>query len=411
MELRRLLRTLETIATEQFKTETELLKNILKEIIEAENININGGRIWKLNPALKAYELLYQSGKVRKIKSGFLLYLNESPIFEMIGNQRTILAEETNQELLKKGIFKYSASGVGSKIQVENKNYYEFLIAFSSEKIDQEFRYTINTIATVITSRLREWRLSNTRKSLIKDLDKAKQLQRSILPEHEYSFHSYDIFGVTIPAEILGGDFYDYVKIGNDEERLGIAVGDAASKGLSAAAEAMYISGALRMASTFQIKISPLMFRLNNLINKIFSDDRFCSLFYGEISNDKKGLFLYANAGHLPAIFYSKQKNEFIYLNPTGPLLGPAPNSKFETDSINFAKGDFLVIYSDGITEAANNKFKFYDDKRLLKIIKKNKELSPKEIAYSIINDVIKFSTIDSKYQDDKTVVVIKRKV
>ena len=95
----------------------------------------------------------------------------------------------------------------------------------------------------------------------MEDIDKAKELQRSILPDHELKFHDYELFGVTIPAETLGGDFFDYLKIGDDESRLGITVGDAASKGLAAAAEAMYISGAVRMASTFQIKISPLFYR------------------------------------------------------------------------------------------------------------------------------------------------------
>lgn len=410
MEQRKLLKTIERVASEKFNSEADLLHNILKQIVQEENINITGGRIWKLNPAKAAYELLFQEGKVQKIKKGFVLKLEENPVFKLVTEQRTVLASETNQILRKKGIFKYSASGVGSKLTVDKEKYYEFLLAVNSDNIDDDLRYSLNIIATVITSRLKEWRLSSSRKHLFKDLDKAKQLQRSILPEHELHFHNYDIFGLTLPAEILGGDFYDYVKIGPDEERIGIAVGDAASKGLSAAAEAMYISGALRMASAFQIKISPLMFRLNNLINKIFSDDRFCTMFYGELSNDKKGLFLYANAGHNPPVFYSRHSKRFQYLEPTGPLLGPAPNSRFETDSINFDAGDILVIYSDGIVEAANDKFQFYDEKRLKSIIRKNADKEAKIIAQAIIDDVIKFSTNESKYQDDKTVVVIKRK-
>ncbi len=413
MEQRKLLRTIEKAASQKFESEAELFRKILGQLVNRESVNITGGRIWKLNPELKGYELLYQAGRVQKIKKGFLLPLTDYPIFKMIVEQRTILASETNETLRSKGIFRYSASGAGIKIAVDGSVYYEFLVAVNSENIDDSLRYSLNIIATVLTSRLKEWRLSSSRKNLFKDLDKAKQLQRSILPDHQHEFYHYDIFGITIPAEILGGDFFDYVNIGPDEDRLGIVVGDAASKGLSAAAEAMYISGALRMASSFQIKISPMMFRLNNLINRIFADDRFCSMFYGELSNDKKGLFLYANAGHNPALFYSKHKNEFIYLNPTGPLLGPAPNSRYETDSINFAPGDILIIYSDGITEAANNKFQFYEEKRLLKTVKKNikLDLDAKNMAYAIIQSVIKFSTQDSKYQDDKTVVVIKRKV
>jgi sigma-B regulation protein RsbU (phosphoserine phosphatase) len=153
-----------------------------------------------------------------------------------------------------------------------------------------------------------------------------------------------------------------------------------------------------------------MMKRMNELVNKIFSDDKFSTLFYCEISNDKKGLLLFANAGHNPPMFIKKKTKKITYLNPTGPLLGPAPNSKYETDSINFSSGDILVIFSDGITEAANDKFQFYEEKRLEKIIKKNIDAKPKELALKIIDDVNKFSTTDSKYQDDKTVVVIKRK-
>ena len=170
----------------------------------------------------------------------------------------------------------------------------------------------------------------------------------------------------------------------------------------------MYVSGALRMASHFQIKISPMLFRLNQLVNKIFSDDKFTTLFYGEISNDKKGLFLFANAGHNPPMFYEKKTGQIILLQPTGPLLGPAPNSKFDTDHINFQRGDLLVIYSDGVIESANDKFDLYGEERLQKIILESCNLKPKEIAARILDNIFKFSTSESSYQDDKTLVVIK---
>ncbi len=409
MNQKKLFRTIDTIASGNFKDDAELLKYVIDQIVSKEQFNVLGGRVWKLEPSIQAYRLLFQTGKVHKIPKDYKLFIKDYVIFDKITSFRTILADETDATLIAKGIFKYSASGVGKKININGKKYYEYIIAINSDQIGDDLRYTLNVIATVLTSKLRERYLTLSRKNLIENIDKAKELQRSILPEHEYKFHFYDIFGVTIPAENVAGDFYDYLKIGDDEERLGIVVGDAASKGLAAAAEAMYISGAIRMASNFQIKISPMMFRLNQLVNKIFSDDKFVSLFYGELSTDKKGLFLYANAGQNPPIFYSKKNNSFIYLYPTGPLLGPAPNSKYETDSINFQKGDVLVIYSDGVVESANDKYEFYDEKRLEKIIKKTANFSPKEIVYSILDDISKFTTSDSKYQDDKTLVVIKR--
>ena len=170
----------------------------------------------------------------------------------------------------------------------------------------------------------------------------------------------------------------------------------------------MYISGAIRMAVNFEIKISALLNRLNQIINKIFSDDRFTTLFYGEITSNENGLFLYANAGHNPPILYSAQKDEINYLGTTGPLLGPAPNSKYHTDSINIQVGDILVIYSDGIVEAADVNFDFYEEKKLETIIRESKDLKPQEIVYKILDDVSKFST-NGKYNDDKTLVIIKR--
>lgn len=409
MQQKKIFRTIEKTASAQFNSSKDLLREVLKQILSDASNKITGGRVWQLDTKKKAYKLLFQEGHIAKIDSSFLLKIKDYPILDQITKYRTVLAKETNRVLLSKGIYFYSASGIGSKIKINDKYYYEYMIAFNSNSIDEELRYTLDIVASICTSKIRERRISQSAKNLKEDIIKARELQKSILPEHEYNFNNYQIFGVTVPSEIIGGDFFDYLQIGFDEDRLGITVGDAASKGLSAAAEALYISGAIRMASSFQMKISPMMFRLNNLVNKIFSDEKFSSLFYGEISSDKKGLFLYANAGHNPPMFYSRRNKKIIYLEPTGALLGVAPNSRFETDSINFEPGDFLVIFSDGIVEAANDKFEFFGEKRLEEIIKKYNNLSPREIVYKILEEVQIFSTNDSKYQDDKTVVVVKR--
>ena len=409
MKQKQLYRTLETVASKKFANEKELLIEILDQIVRDIQIDVTGGRLWKLDQAEKGYRLLYQTGSVQKINADFILLISENPIFEIISHERTILADETNHYLIKKGIFKYSASGIGSKNTIDGNPFYEYMLAVNSSEVDEELRNNLNVIATLLTSKIKERRSTDSRKELFSDLDEAKKLQRSILPDHEYHFNDYDIFGVTIPAKIMSGDYFDYLEFGSDDERLGIVVGDAASKGASAAAEAMYISGAIRMGINFEIKISALLNRLNQIINKMFSDDRFTTLFYGEITNDKKGLFLYANAGHNPPIFYSELKDDIKYLGVTGPLLGPAPKSKYKTDSININFGDILVIYSDGIVEAANYNFDFYEEKKLETLIRENKELNPKDLAYKILDDVSKFSQ-DGKYIDDQTLVIIKRR-
>jgi sigma-B regulation protein RsbU (phosphoserine phosphatase) len=408
IDQKKLHRLVESIASGKFKTEEEMLITTTNEIVGNEAIDITGGRIWKLNTQTETYHLLYQTGKIGKIDTTFQIDIHRYPILDLIAKQRTILGKETISALRKKGIFKYSASGVGGRKKIEDKYYYDYLLALNSHKIDEDFRINLNMIATAITSQIKQRRSAESVNHLKADIDKARQLQKSILPEHEFKFHDYELYGVTHPAEIIGGDFFDYLEHGEEKDRLGVTIGDAASKGVGAAAEAMYIAGALRMASGFEIKIVALMRRLNQLVNRIFEDDKFASLFYGELSTHRTGLFLYANAGHNPPIFLKSKSGEADFLQPTGPVLGPAPDAKYYVDSINFAKGDVLLLYSDGITESADEKFEPYGDEKLLAKLKSLVKLTPKEIALGILDDVIKYSK-NGKYSDDMTLVVIKK--
>lgn len=410
MYYQRLHQTIERITSKKFNTENEMLSSVIDELIASEDIEIIGGRIWQIIPSKKGYGLMYQKGKMQKISSKFVIYFKDYPVLDLFARERTFLSDETNIELRKKGIFKYSATGVGDKIKIDGKPYYEYLLAFNSPNLSIDFKYELSIVATFLTSKIKQWRIAASEKTLKADLDKARQLQKSILPEHEYSFHDYNLYGLTIPADIVGGDFFDYLEIGEEGDRLGIALGDAASKGVAASAEAMYISGALRMAMTFQIKITPFMKKLNKLVNKIFKDDKFASLFYAELSTDNNGLCLFANAGHNPPMFLKMNSIKIEYLNPTGMVLGVAPKANYTTENINFSPGDVLLIYSDGLTDSTNKQNEEFGEERIKELLIKHRNQSPKEIALSIMNSVIHFNA-NGTYGDDKTIVIIKKSI
>ena len=407
MEQKKLYKTIETISSGDFASDKDMLIEVLNQIVLNQQMEINGGRMWRLNTDEKTYELLYQTGRIERIAENFSLKISDYSVFDYIAKERTVLGNETNTVLREKGIFKYSASGVGYKVKIDGKPYYEYLLALNSNEVNDDLRLALNIISTALTARIKQRNVISRADTMKADLDKARELQKSILPEHQYNFHDYELFGITNPAEIVGGDFFDYIEMGEDE-KLAVIVGDAASKGVSASAEAMYISGALRMGANFEIKISPLMQRMNKLVNKIFADDKFASMFYGELSTEKNGLFLYSNAGHNPPVFLRSDSDLVEMLNTTGPVLGPTPNAKFLVDNINIHPGDVLFMYSDGVTDSTDNKFNNYGEERLLKLLIKVKNKSAKEISYAILEDVIKFSRHGS-YNDDKTIVVIKR--
>ena len=218
MDQKRLHKLVETIASRDFPSEKELLINVLDQIVENENIKVTGGRIWKLNEKTETYNLLYQTGKIEKIDSKFKIDIFRYPILDLIAKQRTIFGKETISTLRKKGIFKYSASGVGGRKKIKDKWYYEYLLAMNSEKVDEEFRINLNIIATALTFQIKQRRSTASVNYLKADIDKARQLQKSILPEHEFKFHDYELYGVTQPAEIIGGDFFDYLEHGEEKK-------------------------------------------------------------------------------------------------------------------------------------------------------------------------------------------------
>ncbi|KAA0210886.1 serine/threonine-protein phosphatase [Ignavibacteria bacterium CHB1] len=416
MEQKRLFKTIESFFAEapKFKSTEQLLTYALEQIISNEEIDIIGGRIWKLNPQKTGYKLIEQKGDVDMIESGYEVNVNKYPMFKEIGKFRSVMSKETDQYLIKKGINHYSATGVGLRFKIRSKEkeqgfyyLYQYLIALNTKNPSDEFLNTLNIISTTVSSILRSKNIESKAKLNIAELEKAREIQKNILPEHEYTFGNYEVFGVSIPEMIVGGDFFDYIP-SSDNETLGIAIGDAASKGISAAAQALYVSGALKMGVEFDIRVSTLFNKINKLIYEIFPFERFVTLFYCTLFKDEDGLCLYMNAGHNLPIFYCSQTKKIKILQTTGPVLGPSPHQTYNYKTCCFNKGDVMILFTDGIIEAANKKFQFYGEKRLQKLLVKLKDLSAKKICEQIIEDVQIFSA-HGQYADDKTLVVIKR--
>src|ERR1035438_10766059 len=115
MEPKKLYKTVETIASQNFTSNTEMLVSVIRELIEHYSINITGGRVWELDSDPGIYRLLFQTGKLEKIDDNFSIKISEYPIFDLISKERTVVEKETDMILRSKGIFKYSASGVDRK--------------------------------------------------------------------------------------------------------------------------------------------------------------------------------------------------------------------------------------------------------------------------------------------------------
>ena len=276
MEQKKLYRTLENIMKEAPKigSDDELLSYVLQQIINNEEIKIIGGRIWKLSEDKKAYILIKQSGEVELIKDKYEVQIERYPMFKKVGLYRSVIAEETDEYLIEKGIYQYSASGAGYRFKInspDSEQYYlyQYLIALNAKSFEGDLLNALNIISMTLNSILRARYIESSAKENIVELEKAREIQKGILPEHELKFGNYEMFGLSLPDKIVGGDFFDYLE-SDDKERVGVAIGDAASKGFSAAAQSLYVSGALRMGAEYQTKMTAMVSRINNLVYETF---------------------------------------------------------------------------------------------------------------------------------------------
>jgi len=408
MHFRKLYRTIESIGSKNADRAEDLLRSVLTEVVENEEIMIKGGRIWKLNPRQGTYELFEQIGEVEHIKTPYSLRIEEYPVFLDLHKTKTIISDEQNQYLRNRGISYYSATGIGERVSVNGHTLYQYVMAFNADELNDKFTATLNIIGAAVNSTLATKKFERRTKILEQDLDKAREIQRSILPEHEKQFHNYDLYGVSLADRIVGGDFFDYLEIEGDSERLGFVIGDAASKGLSAAAQALYTSGALRMGFEFQTKISSLLSRVNKLLHKTFSAEHFVTLFYGELTDDRNGLVIFANCGHNNPVHYRAADGSTHFIETTGQIMGPFPNETFKTENFLMDRGDVLFLYTDGVSEAMDQQEQFYGEDRIRKLVSDHHELSAREITQTVLDDVQKFSSLGAQ-SDDKTIVTIKR--
>lgn len=406
---REIYKIVEKISLGKFKSEIEFLTGLVEEIVNQTAFEIIGGRIWQINSDLKSYSLKYQYGKVNKIPDNYTFLIKDQPIVVDLHEKRTTLNTEHDPVLVSSGILVYSVTGVGELIKTQDGKFFKYILGFNANEILQSFFETLSIISSVATVTIRGLSNEVEQKRIRRDLIKASEIQRNLLPEHYLEFGDYKIYGVCIPDSDVGGDYFDYLKnMDDEEERIGILVSDAASKGLPAAIQALFVSGAVRMAQAFSPKISTLFSRLNTLIFDTFPYERFVTLFYCELSLTTNRLVLYANAGHCAPIHYRYDKDTIQLLEPTGGLLGIVRNQKFNVENMIMRKGDILAIYTDGITECMNDNGDAFGENRLIDLIRKNRELTPKELTAKIIEEVQTFAS-KTNYNDDRTLIIIKR--
>jgi sigma-B regulation protein RsbU (phosphoserine phosphatase) len=261
--------------------------------------------------------------------------------------------------------------------------------------VHEELDFALNTVRAALVSRLIEERARD-------NFAEAAEIQQSLLLEEAPDFEGYDIACRSIPAEEVGGDFFDFMTF--DSEMMGLAIGDASGHGLPAALLVRDVVTGLRMGIEKDMKMGYAFRKLNRVIHRSNLSSRFVSVFYGELESN--GNLLYVNGGHQPPLLFLKK--EIVPLMTGGTVIGPLPEVKFKRGFAHFDRGAILLLCTDGIVERRNPSGEFFGEDRLKALVSEMRGEPAQQILDRLFETVIAFGR-DAPWEDDATVVVLRR--
>jgi sigma-B regulation protein RsbU (phosphoserine phosphatase) len=244
-------------------------------------------------------------------------------------------------------------------------------------------------------------------KQLEEQLELARKVQADLLPPSNSALGGLDFAAACVPAWQVGGDFYDVFT--TNQDHVAIVLGDVAGKGLSAALLMGMLHGALRSMRWMETPADQEISwrQLNYLLNTRTAPERFASLFWGSYDREAR-IIRYVNAGHLPPLLLRRNGDgacQISRLEEGGPVLGVFPTAIYHQGEVAVRPGDLLILYSDGIVEAANASEEEFGEERLCGIIQENCARPSAEILDEILKQVRAFIQ-EAPLQDDMTLVV-----
>ena len=371
---------------------TSMLQAILTSIIQelGPELGIRGGRVYE--SAARHYQLISQAGD-SNAPEDYQISM-EYRCVQVLRKEGQIFADENHPcfDPAIEGplnVRQFAAISLG-----ENDDY---VISFSlSEPVNEDqIHYTLTLIRHVANYKIRATHLEFY-------ISEARKIQIGLLPQEFPDFYGFDIFGKSIPAEIVGGDIFDVIPI--SDTILGLAIADASGHGLPAALQVRDVYVGLRMGLEKDLKIVRTMQKLNHVLAAAGKSHEFITLFYAELEDN--GNLFYCNAGHHPPLFFGH--SQVHELSRGGLILGPYPKAKYERGFAYFEPGNLLVMYTDGVTEATNSVGEEFGPERITKVVKKNRNSTSQEICEAIFASNEHFMG-RTKAKDDRTVLVIKR--
>jgi PAS domain S-box-containing protein len=234
----------------------------------------------------------------------------------------------------------------------------------------------------------------------------AQQIQATLLPAGPIKTVDFEVTGICLPADKVGGDYFDYFF--RSDDLLDVVIADVSGHSIGPSLFMVETRSAIRAQANRTGSPSETLKLLNNfLYHDLNNSDFFISLFYLQYDVHKQELS-FANAGHPPPLWLSPQQNKCKQLDTEGLILGVYENVIFEEKKIRLAKGDLILVYTDGLTEAENADGEFFGLERVNEIFIAHSHQAPQKIIDALLKQLKAFCQKDL-FNDDITLMVFKR--
>jgi sigma-B regulation protein RsbU (phosphoserine phosphatase) len=242
-------------------------------------------------------------------------------------------------------------------------------------------------------------------RALQREIGLAQKIQTRLLNGKTPKVSRAEIVGTSLPARLVGGDYYDFYSLKNGKVR--IVIGDVMGKGIPAAMLMILTRGAFRSAAVSTSGPGETLTAMNNaLIDDFRSLSSFVTLFCADW-NPKTSILSFSNAGHNQPLVIRALNQEQETLRSEGVMLGGLPNQTYKEKQIKLFKDDVVFFYTDGIIEAHNRRGELFKLNRLTQLLVQNSMNSVSEIQESVIRSIQQF-TEDAPQKDDITMVILK---
>jgi len=235
------------------------------------------------------------------------------------------------------------------------------------------------------------------------ELEVAKHIQQTFLPDDNPRIPGFGIAGLNIPSAEVGGDYYDFIEI--IDGQVGIAIADVAGKGVPAALIMATFRASLLAEIRNNYALRSIMQKVNRLLCERNEKSRFVTAIYG-VLDVRNRIFTFSNAGHNPGIL-RRADGSIVMLKEGGTALGLFEDSTFEERAIGLLPGDLIFLYTDGVTDAIGLDGEMFEMERLINLVDAKADRSAEEIVSAVRDELNSYSDPDQP-RDDITMLAIR---